>query len=190
MSVFSSSGKLASTVAVIAILLTGCATNVSVDYDESARFSAIKTYSLLPKAKASTEDKRLSSPLIDQRIVKAIKSNMAKKGYLYDETQPDVKLQFQIDLKQEVASDGSGVTMVIGSGIGRTGFGVAYGVGNDVQTYERGRLTIDVLSAKDDKLLWRGTNSRRIYDASTPETSEKLINEVVGEILDEFPPGS
>lgn len=187
MSVFST----ISAVFVVAMFLSGCATNVSVDYDESARFGSIKTFSLLPKSPASTDDKRLSSPLIDQRIVKAIKANMSSKGYRYVDSAADVKLVYQIDLKQEVASDGSGVTMVIGSGGGRAGFGMAYAIGgNDVRTYERGRLTIDVVSARDEKLLWRGTSSRRIYDANTPETSEKLINEVVGEILDEFPPGS
>jgi hypothetical protein len=190
MSIFPTSNVWPGMLAAMFFLVTGCATNVSVDYDESALFSSIKTYSLLPKAPASTEDKRLSSPLVDQRIVKAIKSNMAKKGYRYDETSPDVKLQFQIDLKQEVASDGSGMTMMIGSGFGHSGFGVAYGIGSDVRTYERGRLTIDVLSADNEKLLWRGTNSRRIYEPSTPESSEELVNEVVGEILEKFPPGS
>jgi len=189
MSVFSVSG-LAAVVGISAIVVAGCATNVSVDYDKTANFAEFRTYKLLPKAPASTEDKRLSSPLIDERIVKAIKTNMANKGYQYDEKQQDVKLVYQIDLKQEVSSDGSGLTMIIGGGGGHAGFGMAYSIpGSDVRTYDRGRLTIDVISSKTDQLLWRGTDSRRIYDASTPEDSEKLINDIVGEILQEFPPG-
>lgn len=172
------------------MLLTACATNVSVDYDDTVRFSELKTYTLLPKSSRSTDDKRLNSPLIDQRIVNVIKSRMAEKGYRYTQARPDMKLEYQIDLKQEIASDDSGVTMVIGGGGGHAGFGLAYAIpGNNVQSVEIGRLTIDVLSGDSGKLLWRGTSSRRIYDASTPERSKEMINDVVSEILAEFPPG-
>jgi hypothetical protein len=169
--------------------VSGCATNVSVDYDKTVVFSQLKSYSLLPKSPASTEDKRLSSPLIDERIVKAIKASMAAKGYRYTDTGQDMKLVYQLDLKQEITTDGSGVTMVIGSGGGRAGFGLAYSIPTgEVRSYDRGRLTIDVMSADGKKLLWRGTSSRRIYEASTPADSDELVNDIVSEILEEFPP--
>ncbi len=170
------------------LLLSGCATHVSVDYDKSFEFSRLQSYVLLPKSEASTEDKRLSSPLIDQRIIKAINDAMTAKGYYRSEGEEDMKLVYQLDLKQEIASDGSGVTMVLGTG-GRVGFGMVYNLpGGDVRTYDRGRLTIDILSADGKKLLWRGASSRRIHEAGTPEDNDRLINEIVWEILDKFPP--
>ncbi len=67
--------------------------------------------------------------------------------------------------------------------------GISYGFpANDVKTYDRGILTIDILSAKTGDLIWRGSSSRRLYDGSTPEKSKQLVNEVVSTILEQFPP--
>lgn len=170
-------------------LLAGCTSNVSVDYDKATNFAAYRTYSLLPKSEKSTEDVRLSSPMVDKRITRAIEQNMSQKGFRKQDEKADIKIEFRLDLKQEISSDGSGVTMVFGTGTARSGFGIAYSLpGSDVRTYDRGVLTIDFMSAKTNQLIWRGTSSRRIYDASTPEASEKLINSVVKEILEKYPP--
>lgn len=176
-------------VAIAVLLLSACSSNVVVDYDRATRFDGYKTYALLPKSSASTKDKRLDSPFIDQRIVQAIQVNMAKKGFTHSDNNPDLKVEYQIDLKQEVASDGSGVTMLIGGGSGGVGMGFGYAVpSSDVASHDVGRITIDVLAADGKTLLWRGSTERRLMDPSKPDDNEKFINTVVGEIIDEFPP--
>lgn len=79
--------------------------------------------------------------------------------------------------------------MILGAGSHGSGFGIAYTVpSSDVQSHDLGVLTIDFISSKSSQLIWRGTSSRRLYDTGTPETSEKLINSIVKEILDRYPP--
>jgi hypothetical protein len=169
--------------------IAGCTSNVNVDYDKAVNFSTLKTYTLLPKSAKSTDDTRLDSPLVDKRIVAAITHNMTLKGFTQSASNPDIQVKYQVDTKQEIVSDGSGVSMLFGTGSHRTGFGLAYSVpANDVQSYDRGVLTIDFISANSGQLVWRGTSSRRLYDASTPDSSEKLINSIVTEILEAYPP--
>ena len=67
---------------------------------------------------------------------------------------------------------------------------MTYGYPGYVESYERGILTIDVLNGSDKKLVWRGSSGRRLYNGFSPEQSTKVINAVVKEILDKFPPGS
>jgi hypothetical protein len=169
--------------------LMGCASNVNVDYDKSVNFSHLKSYKLLPKSEKSTADTRLDSPLVDKRIVNAINANMQQKGFIKAEENPDILVRYQLDVKLEIDSRGSGVSMIFGAGTRGSGIGLAYSVPSaDVQSHDRGILTIDFLSGKNSQLVWRGTSSRRLYDASTPESSEELINSIVQEIMNAYPP--
>ena len=174
---------------IMVAMLTGCASNVIIDYDRAVDFKTFKTYTILPKSDKSTEDVRLSSPLVDKRIVQAIKQNMSQKGFRLKNTSADIQVKFRIDVKQEITSDSSGVTMVFGTGSARSGIGIAYSVpSGEVRSQDKGVLTIDFISSKTGELVWRGSNSRRIYDSGTPESSEKLINSIVKEIFEKYPP--
>ncbi len=176
-------------VVFIAVALSGCSTNVIVDYDKSVNFGAIKSYSLLPKSTKSTEDTRLDSPLVDKRIINAIEQNMLAKGFNKQAASADIQLAYRVDVKQEIVSDNSGVSMMFGFGGNRSALGLGYTVPSaDVKSHDLGVLTIDFMSVKTGQLVWRGTSSRRLYDAGTPEDSEKLINSIVKEILDSYPP--
>ena len=174
---------------LITVTLAGCSSNVIVDFDKSVNFAAIQSYTLLPKSTKSTEDTRLDSPLIDKRIIHAIDQNMLAKGISKKESGADLQITYRIDLKQEIASNGSGVSMMFGLGGSRSGLGLGYSVpSSDVKSHDLGVLTIDFMSGKTNQLVWRGSSSRRLYDARTPESSEKLINSIVKEILDAYPP--
>lgn len=170
-------------------VLTGCSTNVIVDYDKSVNFAAIRSYTLLPKSARSTEDTRLDSPLVDKRIITAIERNLQAKGISKQQASADIQVKYRVDVKQEIVSDDSGVSMMFGIGGNRSALGLGYSVPSaDVKSHDLGVLTIDFISSKSEQLVWRGTSSRRLYDAGTPEDSEKLINSIVKEILDTYPP--
>ena len=176
-------------VILITLALSGCSSNVIVDYDKAVNFSTIKTYTLLPKSVKSTEDTRLDSHLVDKRIIQAIEQNMLAKGFNKQAASADIQLTYRVDVKQEIVTDNSGVSMMFGIGGNRSALGLGYSVPSaDVKSHDLGVLTIDFISAKTGELAWRGTSSTRLYDAGTPESSEKLINSIVKEILDTYPP--
>lgn len=172
------------------LLAAGCATRVNVDYDQSYNFAELHSYLLLAKSDKSSSDTRLNSPLIDKRIAKALEENLTAKGFVLDSRQPDFAVTYQLNLKHEIASDTSGVSMVFGTGIGRRGgFGLGYSVpAVEVESEELCMLTIDIVDPSNNALLWRGTSNRRLANGGTPAKADVFFKELVAEILSQFPP--
>ncbi len=175
--------------AAVLFLLSACTTNVNVDYDQAVNFSQLKTFAVVARSNTDSKDTRIDSPLMDKRIVAAIEAGLKARAFTRQDANPDIQVKYRVDVKQEIESDSSGVSIGIGSFSRRVGVGVGYNLpAADVQSYDRGVLTIDMVSGKTGQLIWRGSSGRRLYDGSTPEASDKLINSIVNEILEVFPP--
>ena len=181
--------KLWTTWLLVGLLVTGCGTTVNVDYDETTDFSALRSFSLKTVPQKATDDPRLDSALVQQRITSAIERNLLSKGFIKKDKQADFQVVYWFDVKQEIETRGSSVHIGVGTFSRHTAVGFGYGFpASDVQSYDRGVLTIDMIDSKTNKLLWRGSSGRRLYDGSTPEESKKIINEIVAEIIELFPP--
>ena len=176
-------------IVLLSLYLAACATSVNVDFDKATDFNALKTFFLQSTPVKTAGDARLDSPLMYERIVNAIKRSLLAKGYR-ESDKADFVVKYSIAVKQEIESRDSGLMFGIGTSTRHTGFGIGIGIPlDDVQSIDRGILTVDIVSAKTGKLLWRGSNSERLYDGGTPEKSDRLINDIVSEILAQFPPG-
>ena len=172
------------------LLLTACASAVNVDYDQKFDFRTIRTYKVADKAASKSGDQKLDNPFVEQRIIKAIRSELDKRGYVYDPDKADVRIVFHVEKRTGIESVPT-TTMAYGMGpYGYYGgFGMAYGYpGYYVESFEEGILTIDIVENRKNMLIWRGSTSRRLYDGSTPESSTRAINDIVAEILEKFPP--
>ena len=181
--------KLWITSLLTGVLVTGCGTSVNVDYDETINFSALRSFTLKTAPQKPTDDPRLDSALVQQRITAAIERNLLNKGLIKKDKQADMQVSYWFNVKQEIETSGSSVHIGVGTFSRRTAVGFGYGFpASDVQSYDRGILTIDITDSKTNKLLWRGSSGRRLYDGSTPDESKKIINEIVNEILELFPP--
>ena len=176
-------------VTFLALVLSACGTTVNVDYDQQANFTKLKTFSLMPSPETKTGDERLDSPLVDQRIRKAILGTLKVRGFQQVNANADFAVAYQLGVRKEIDSSRASMTVGVGTYGRRSAVGMTYGHPGYVESYERGILTIDVLKGSDKKLVWRGSSGRRLYDGRTPEKSDKEINAVVKEILDKFPPG-
>ena len=175
---------------VVFLSVTACGTTVNVDYDKQTNFNSLKSFTLLPSSEIKTGDERLDSPLVDQRVRKAITSTLQTRGFKQVKTNADFAVAYQLGVRKEIDSSRASMSVGVGTYGRRSAVGMTYGHPGYVESYERGILTIDVLQGSDKKLVWRGSSGRRLYDGSTPEKSDKEINAVVKEILDKFPPGS
>lgn len=171
-----------------ALLLVACSTTVNVDYDQDYNFTALKTFALQEEPEKIEDDPRLSTPMMQQRLVRAIRAGLQQAGLR--EVQPaDVRVSYRVDIRQEIESDGSGVSVGAGTFSRRVGIGFGYGFPvSELESYDRMVLTIDLHSSETDRLLWRGSDSRRLYAGSTPKSSTRLVNELVEAILEKFPP--
>ncbi len=179
---------------VITLLyVSGCASNVSIDYNENISFANYKTYQLIKPDNAknlSNKNPEVDNSLVRERIESALHDQLQARGYeLSDEA--DFFVTYFLQVKQEIETRNSGVSVGYGSWGRRGGIGMRYGFPEyNISTYDRGTLTIDILEPADKTLVWRGSTSRRLNRAgTTPESNNKIVQEVVHEILSEFPPG-
>ncbi|MDY6978331.1 MAG: DUF4136 domain-containing protein [Pseudomonadota bacterium] len=171
----------------VSLQLVACGTTVNVDYDQATDFAALRSYELQTRPVKISDDPRIDSSLMQQRVVTALRETLSQKG-LRASPKADVRVSYRIDVKQEIETDASGVSVGVGTFSRNVGIGFGYGFpAADVESYDRIILTIDFHNPAD-KLLWRGSDSRRLTSGSTPETLTRLVNELVTAILERYPP--
>ncbi|MDP5076637.1 MAG: DUF4136 domain-containing protein [Nonlabens sp.] len=163
-----------------AATLVGCqAVRVSQDYAPETNFTQYKTFAYFKQG----VDEADISELDKKRILRALDTEMAAKGFQKSAT-PDVIVNFFTDSKERVDvynNLGWG-----GWGWGGWGWGWGGGFGNNVNRVTEGVLYIDFIDAKSKELIWQGIGTAALK--STPEKKIERTNEMVKEILMQFPP--
>jgi hypothetical protein len=174
-----------------AIFVTACATQTpNYDYLSSADFSKYQTYAWLTVDKKSKDSHRSKNSLVDKRIISAIDKTLAAKGLQKVADNPDMLVNYHVSVSEQEQQQPRGRISIGTSSYGRgtsVGFGVSMPVGG-VRTYQEGTLVIDLQDAKNNDLLWQGWGSRTVRQDTDPERMTALINEVVREILENYPP--
>jgi len=176
---------------LLLLFLTGCASQVAVDYDQKQTFQHLKTFQIVPPRVIKTDDTRLDSPIVISRISKAIKGYLLSRNYSSVNENADFSVTFILQSKQEISSNNSGMSFGFGRGFGhhsRGGFGMIYTFpANDMVSYDKAIITIDILD-KTNKLIWRGSTSHVLDSASTPQKNDEKVQKIVADILERFPP--
>jgi len=173
---------------ILVLFLFACATSVNVDYQPGTDFTALKSFRIVEAPVSVAKDPRINSPFIQQRIIEAMKAQLSLKGLVAKSEKPDLVVKYHLAIKQELESDDSGVAFGVGTSSSHSAFGIMFGSGTGVASVDNLVITIDLMKAGTEKLLWRGSFDRRLAAGLTPESSTQLINSMVKEILDKFPP--
>ena len=169
-------------------LLSACATSVNVDYKKDVNFAQIKTFLVQVKPVSTAVDTRIDNPLMQQRIVKAIRDELVQKGLSANQSNHDVVVKYHLSVKQEIESNNTGFALGFGTASHHSFLGMSYIFPErETSSVDNLILTIDMLDDRGS-LLWRGSLARRLYDGSTPESNTTLINDLVRQILSQFPP--
>jgi len=153
---------------------------VSQDYAIGTNFNQYKTYAYFKKG----VDEAKISELDKKRILRAIDDEMALKGFTKSDT-PDILVSIFTDTKERVDvynNFGWG----IGYGWGWGGFGFGGPFNNNVNRTTEGVLFIDLIDANNKDLVWQGEGRAALK--SKPEEKVERTNEMVREILKQFPP--
>ena len=77
------------TLAMVLTPALAMAQKTSYDYDKAANFASFKTYAL-------QDGTKVGQPLIDERIVKAIETELAAKGLTKSESNPDLFVVYHV----------------------------------------------------------------------------------------------
>lgn len=170
-------------------VLSACSPMVSIDYDRSIDFRSLTSFTIQTRPVKVDDDTRVSTPFMQERIVNAINHELSKKGFKYKENKTDVIIKYHIDIVRDIETDESTVSL----GFGTSGHHSSIGMGfifpvGEAYSIDNMVLTIDVVSTKTGKLIWRGTLGYRLDAGATPERYTRMANDLVAEILSGFPP--
>jgi hypothetical protein len=170
-------------IAALTIPTLAIAQKVSYDYDKTANFTAFKTYAL-------KDGTKVGQPLIDNRIVAAIETQLAARGLTRNESSPDLFVVYHVafDKEKDIYTYSSGA-----GGYGAYGWGWGGGwAGGTATTQVRdiviGTLVVDMADAKKGQVAWRGMGVKEIDTQAKPEKRDKSINNAVKKIFKNFPP--
>lgn len=177
---------------VLFLLMFSACSSVQVlsDYDREADFNAYKSYAFYKTG----IDKAQISDLDKKRILRAIESEMSKRGFVKSEN-PDIlvsiftKEKEQVDIYNNYWGGGFGWGWSPyywgGWGPGWGGWG-----GNNVSSRTEGSLYIDLIDANSKELVWQGKGVGNLGNIANIEKKEERIREFVSEILMQYPPNT
>jgi hypothetical protein len=159
-------------VLLLGALLGGCSgIEVSRDYDPRQDFSTMRTWAWAPSSEADVEE---PGSLVHGRVRLAVESELLAKGYpRVDAEEADMWVRPYAALGQRIEAE------------------PAYDYrwhGRELRVYDEGTIVIDMVAAKDHRLVWRGSARGAVDVDATPEEREARVRHAVREILEEFPP--
>lgn len=159
---------------VITLFSVSCSSiRVSSDYESATDFSKYKTFAFyktgIDKAPISDIDKR--------RIMRSIETELQTKGIQLTEN-PDLLVSIFTKAREQVDVYQPHWTPYYYN---------PYQTAN-ISKYTEGTLFIDIIDAKEKKLIWQGIGSGALTKSSKPEKREENIQVFVKEILEKFPP--
>jgi PBP1b-binding outer membrane lipoprotein LpoB len=168
----------------LTIALAGCATGpqVRVDRDPAANFAAYRTFAFFQPL--ATDNARYST-LMTAHLKQATRSQLEQLGYVYDESSPDLRVNFHVRVadRQELRSSTPGYYGYRGNLYrGWNGYP------QDLETvnYKAGTLTVDLVAAKTGSLVWQGVAEGRVREKVMRDPAT-AIDSAVGEIFRGFP---
>lgn len=175
-------------VAALMVLLAGCASGprVRTDYDPGADFARYQTWGWY--SPIAMEQSGYSS-WISERIKANVQREMEARGYRYNATSPDLKVNFQA-----VVQERSDVYSMPRSDVAwlysyRARSYVAVPVWYDetrVSRYTEGTLTVDLVDAAKNRMVWTGDAIGRVLRRS-PEERAADIDASVTAIFARYP---
>ncbi len=174
--------SIAALMTIGVVAAAGCSsTQVRTDFDPYSEFRQLRSYMWVERTFGSPSHPGVDSPLVERRVHNAVDGELVSRGYqkLTSGT-PDFLIAYHVVASDriEVQSDNSGYGY----------YGYPYG--NSVYTYEylKGTLILDIIDARDNKLIWRGWASKALDDDPKPEHVDMYVKKAVRKILKQFPP--
>ena len=165
-------------------LIVGCAPRLVVDYDYDTTydFTKLRTYDWMPSPPGSQiED------MTEKRFTTAMNTQLAAKGYSQSTDSPDFMISLQ-GIKKTVESGSTAVGASVGIPVGHRG-SMSVGVGKSKpRVKQEGTLNLNFLDRKANSMIWQGTATAAIQPKSSPEEQQQRINQVIAELLKNFPP--
>lgn len=170
-------------VCVIASALVACASDVRVHFDPSQDFSGVATWSWLPPAESGTRAVA-SDPRLAQLLRTSVEGMLGSRGLVPARRRiPDLLVRYRLEIVPvQVSQVETGAMRFVPS----LSFTPSYEVSTQERRlvyYEQVELRIEIFSARDGHLVWRGVETQRVRGRFAPHAEDS-----VAAILAQFPP--
>jgi len=175
------------------LLVVACAEEkpaLHTDIDRGANFASYHTYAYVDPVGT---DKAGYSSLTTLHFKQAIDAEMGMRGYQKVDSNPDLLVNFNANAVEKAdlrSTPGSSVTIAGGYYGYRGGMYGAVPVYSspDVETvrYKVGTANIDIVDAREKKLLWTGTMEGKLTEEAM-KNPQPAIESVVKQLFAQFP---
>lgn len=164
---------------LLGLVLGSCATRVNTSYDRHADFGRYKTFCWLQGCEFTfTGPAYMNDSAVINNLKNAIVAEMEKKGFVYDDENPDLLLDFHVTVENRQ-------TNVYRFEEGR--FLQLDPLDQpDVYYFLEGTLIVDIADSETGQMIWRSNASR--YLELNPEMTQKNLGRGIGLVLKKFPP--
>jgi hypothetical protein len=174
-------------IAAAAIAVAGCATtytpDISVDYDHTADLASYRTFGFTNQLGT---DRAGYTTLVTKYFKDAVSREMEKRGYTYDETDPDLLVNFYTNVRE--VNDVHRTPYM-----GYSYFNYRYGLYGTWPLYESaypvtykvGTVNVDIVDGEKMQLVWQGVAEGRITQEDL-KNQKQAIDAAVGEIFQRF----
>ena len=174
--------------AAAVLLLASCATGprVTSDVDPSANFGQYRSFAFYSPLAIEGQG---YATLTSGRTKDAARRQMESRGYVYDETSPDlwVNLNAYMQEKTDVYSTPEVDYDYYYSYRARRYVAVPYWRDRtDVRQYTEGTLNVDLVDAKQNRLVWTGVAVGRV-GRTKPEERGAKIDAAIADIFMRYP---
>ncbi|MEO6384177.1 MAG: DUF4136 domain-containing protein [Thermomonas sp.] len=170
------------------VLLAACAAGprIRTDFDPEADFGRYRTYAFYQPIAMEASG---YSTFITDRIKTNVRREMEARGYTYDETSPDLRVNFQgiVEERTDVYSTPQVDYQYYYSYRARSY--VAVPVWYDqahVSRYTQGTLSVDLVEAARNRMVWTGDAIGRVTQRTPQERAEQVDRSIM-EIFLRYP---
>lgn len=168
--------------------LAACATGprVSTDFDPEADFAQYRSYAFYQPL--AMEESGYSTYLTDT-IKQSIRREMDARGYVFDDTDPDLRVNFQgiIQEKTDVYSMPRTDVQYFYSYRAHRYVGVPVWYDEtQVRQYTEGTLSVDLVDADRNRLVWTGAAMGRVVQR-TPQERAAEVDQSISAVFMRYP---
>jgi hypothetical protein len=163
------------------------AQDVRFNFDNTANFSAYKTYKWV-----AIKGAKPLNDLVDKQVRAAFDAEFAKKGLTSVEgDKADLYIGYQAAVDQ--AQQYTSYSTDWGYGPGWYGRGCYGGMGSSTttttaDTIYTGQLALDMYDVAKKQMIWRGVASKTMDKKAKPDKQQKNLAKAVAKMLKNYPP--
>jgi len=171
---------------VAGFALASCGSIAHIERDETVNFSNYKTFAWVNSSETESDSVEKVVSLTEQKVRKAVNSELAKQGWREAKNRPDVLLSYDVLVEKSVKEDNNPVysrpyTRFLYNPYTRRYVALRYpsqflGYDNDQYEIREGTITITMVDAKTNKTVWQGWTTDEVNSKNL--TSKEIENSV------------